>query len=400
MPTLRRDGNISNKARLVFGDVEAGFAASAQIFKNRFATTLVHPGYAEPRTALAVWDESDKLTVWSNTQLPFDAQSTLAEIFHLTTSDVRVVATTIGGGFGGKLRLGVEHYAAAMAKKTGRPVKMITTSEEELTAALPRQPVVIELKTGVSADGLILAKEARIFVDTGATSGSGVGVASSATLILAGPYKIPNLLLESVSVYTNKTPTGSFRAPAGPQANFAVESQMDIIADAIGIDPLLFRLKNIVHDGDLGPNGQPLQERQHRDLPAPGRCRDRLGRTQARAVARQRHRLRLVDDHFRIFRRLRQGESGRPRRAQYRLRGDRHRRADGCGASARRRSRHRPGRTSASSAAIRHRRRSTTARRAAAPRSRSATHAGRRRRTSSARRLPWHRSASEFRRKN
>ncbi|MBK7470221.1 MAG: xanthine dehydrogenase family protein [Betaproteobacteria bacterium] len=258
MPVLRRDGNVSSRASLVLGDVEAGFAASARIFENRFVTSIVHPGYAEPRTALAAWDDDDQLTVWSNTQLPFEAQSTLAEIFGITASQVRVVATTIGGGFGGKLRLGVEHYAAALAKKCGRPVKMISTGEEELTAALPRQPVVIEFKTGVTADGIILAKQARIFVDTGATSGSGVGVASSATLILAGPYKIPNLLLESVSVYTNKTPTGSFRAPAGPQANFAVESQMDIIADGLGIDPLELRLRNIVHDGDLGPNGQVL----------------------------------------------------------------------------------------------------------------------------------------------
>ncbi|MCC7347081.1 MAG: xanthine dehydrogenase family protein [Variibacter sp.] len=257
-PALARSGNVSNRAALLVGDVEAGFAQSAHIFAHRFSTSLVHPGYTEPRAALADWDESGRLTVWSNTQLPFEAQATLAEIFKLDPSQVRVVATTIGGGFGGKLRLGLEHYAAVMARKTGRPVKMVATGEEELTAALPRQPLVIDLKTGVSADGLILAKQARIVVDTGATSGSGVGVASSATLILAGPYRIPNLRLESVSVYTNKTPTGSVRAPSGPQANFAVESQMDIMADALGLDPLEFRLRNIVREGDLGPNGQPL----------------------------------------------------------------------------------------------------------------------------------------------
>jgi CO/xanthine dehydrogenase Mo-binding subunit len=257
MPILRRDRNVSNQARLVFGDVAAGFAQCDHIFEHSFRTNLVHPGYTEPRAAIASWVD-DELSVWSNTQLPFEAQQTLAEIFRLSPSKVRVNVTVIGGGFGGKLRLGVEHYAAALSRTCGRPVKIVTSCEEELIAAYPRQPLQIDLKTGVTKEGKILAKQARVVVDTGATSGSGVGVASSSMLMLAGPYNIPNLLLESQSVYTNKTPTGSFRAPSGPQGNFAVESQMDIIADAIGLDPLEFRLRNIVREGDLAPNGQKL----------------------------------------------------------------------------------------------------------------------------------------------
>lgn len=258
-PTLQRDGNISNRARLVLGDVEEAFKACDRVFSHTFSTNLVHPGYTEPRAAVAEWSDDDQLHVWSNTQLPFEAQATLAEIFQLSPSQVRVNVTTIGGGFGGKLRLGVEHYASAMARKARYPVRVITTCEEELIAAYPRQPLDIQLTTGVTNDGRILAKAASIVVDTGATSGSGVGVASSAMLMLAGPYKIPNLRMESISVYTNKTSTGSFRAPSGPQANFAVESQMDIIADALGIDPLEFRLRNIVREGDLAPNGQKLE---------------------------------------------------------------------------------------------------------------------------------------------
>jgi CO/xanthine dehydrogenase Mo-binding subunit len=110
----------------------------------------------------------------------------------------------------------------------------------------------------VSRDGRIVAREGRLWFDTGAFAGSGPGVASVATLMLAGPYRIPNLLLEGYAVYTNKTNFGSFRAPSGPQANFAVESQMDIIADALGIDPLDFRLRNIVREGEEGPTGQVL----------------------------------------------------------------------------------------------------------------------------------------------
>src|SRR5437879_4481252 len=259
IPILHRDGNVCNRARIVVGDIERGFEEADRIFQHRFRTGMVHQGYTEPRAAVAQWDSSGTVTVWSNTQLPFEVQNTLAEILQTPPSKIRVVVPGIGGGFGGKLRVGVEHVAAFLAKKTGRAVKVITTSEEELTAAYPRQGAVVELKTGVTNDGRIVAKEGRIWFDTGAFAGSGPGVASVATLVLAGPYKIPNLRLEGFAVYTNKTNCGSFRAPSGPQANFAVESQMDIIADALGLDPLELRLKNIVREGDEGPTGQVLQ---------------------------------------------------------------------------------------------------------------------------------------------
>src|SRR5213594_1321100 len=258
IPILHRDGNVCNRARIVVGDVERGFEEADRIFEHRFRTGMVHQGYTEPRAAVAAWDSSGQVTVWSNTQLPFEIQTTLAEILELPPSKVRVIVPGIGGGFGGKLRIGVEHFAALLAKRTGRPVKVMTTSEEELTAAYPRQPAIVEVKTGVTNDGRLTAREARLWFDTGAFAGSGPGVASVATLMLAGPYRIPNLLLEGFAVYTNKTNFGSFRAPSGPQANFAVESQMDIIADALGLDPLELRLKNIVREGDEGPTGQVL----------------------------------------------------------------------------------------------------------------------------------------------
>src|SRR5437667_5562440 len=258
IPILHRDGNVCNRARIVVGDVERGFEEADRIFEHRFRTGMVHQGYTEPRAAVAAWDSSGQVTVWSNTQLPFEVQNTLAEILQMAPSKIRVVVPGIGGGFGGKLRVGVEHFAAFLAKATGRPVKVMTTSVEELTAAYPRQGTVVELKTGVTKDGRITAKAGRIWFDTGAFAGSGPGVASVATLVLAGPYKILNLHLEGFAVYTNKTNCGSFRAPSGPQANFAVESQMDVIADALGLDPLELRLKNIVHDGDEGPTGQVL----------------------------------------------------------------------------------------------------------------------------------------------
>src|SRR5712691_4186835 len=260
LPILHRDGNVCNRARIVVGDVERGFAEADRIFEHRFTTASVHQGYTEPRAAVAQWDSSGQVTVWSNTQLPFEIQTTLSEILQVASSKVRVIVPGVGGGFGGKLRVGVEHFAALLARKTGRAVKVMTTTEDELRAAYARQPAIVELRTGVTRDGRILAREGRLWFDTGAFAGSGPGVASVATLMLAGPYRIPNLLLEGYAVYTNKTNFGSFRAPSGPQANFAVESQMDAIADALGIDPLDFRLKNIVREGEEGPTAQVLAE--------------------------------------------------------------------------------------------------------------------------------------------
>ena len=256
LPIIARGGNVSGRARILAGDVNQAFASAYRVYEHRFTTPLVHPGYTEPRTAVADWDANNNVTVWSNTQLPFDTQNTLAEILDMPAARIRVIVPGIGGGFGGKLRIGVEHFAALLARKTARAVKVMTTSEEELTSAYPRQATVVTLKTAVDREGHLLAKEGRIVVDWGAFAGSGPGTAAISLQIMAGPYKTAALALEGIAVYTNKVPSGSFRAPAGPMANFAVESQMDMIAKDLGIDPLEIRLRNIVGEGDLGPSGE------------------------------------------------------------------------------------------------------------------------------------------------
>src|SRR5258706_3803802 len=161
IPLLHREGNVCNRARIVAGDVERGFDEADRVFEHRFTTGMVHQGYTEPRAAVASWDTAGAVTVWSNTQLPFEVQNTLAEILELPPSKIRVIVTAIGGGFGGKLRVGVEHFAAFLARRTGRPVKRMTTTGEELTAAYPRQGTVIDLETWVTRDGRILAQRGR-----------------------------------------------------------------------------------------------------------------------------------------------------------------------------------------------------------------------------------------------
>jgi len=258
LPVFDREGNISGRSSIASGDVEAGFARSYRVYEHRFATQHVHPGYTEPRAAVASWDGNGDVIVWTNTQLPFDMKNMLAEVLDLPAAKVRVIVPGIGGGFGGKLRVGVEHYAAWLARRSRRPVKMMTTSEEELTDAYPRQPTVVTLKTGVTKDGRLLARQGRVLLDCGAFANSGPATAAIALQVLAGPYRTPDLLLEGLAVYTNKGSTGSFRAPAGPMANFAVESQMDMIADDLGIDPLELRLRNVYREGDKGPAGETL----------------------------------------------------------------------------------------------------------------------------------------------
>jgi CO/xanthine dehydrogenase Mo-binding subunit len=259
LPIIARGGNVSGRARIKLGDVDAALASAYRVYEHRFTTPHVHPGYTEPRAAVADWDPNGNVTVWCNTQLPFDTQNTLAEILDLPAARVRVIVPGIGGGFGGKLRLGVEHYAALLARKTARPVKLITTSHEELTAANPRQATVVSLQTGVDREGRLLARKGSIVVDCGAFAGSGPGTAAISLQILIGPYRTGTFAVEGVAVYTNKVPAGSFRAPAGPMANFAVECQMDMIARDLGIDPLEIRLRNIVKEGDRGPSGEVLK---------------------------------------------------------------------------------------------------------------------------------------------
>ena len=258
-PNVQRRGNVCGMATIVRGDPERAFREADEVYEDRFTTASVHQAYLEPRAALAQWDGGDRLTVHANTQLPFAIQEALAEILDIPAGRIRVVVTGIGGGFGGKLRLGVEHIAALLARRAGRPVRVVLDMAGEFWAGYPRHPAIITLRTAVRRDGTIVAKTADAVLDAGAFSGASPVLPSVATLVLAGPYRIPHLRIEVRAVYTHKQNFGSYRAPTGPQCAFASESQMDMIARRIGLDPFEFRLRNILRDGDEGPTGQPLR---------------------------------------------------------------------------------------------------------------------------------------------
>lgn len=240
--------NVCDQTEVKRGEIEAGFAASDRIFEDTFETPWVHQGYLEPHVSMAeVNPASGKVTVWTSTQAQFNLRAALAEALGLPMSRLRVVGTPVGGGFGGKAAAILEPLCIELSRRTGGPVKMIMTREEEFLANHPCGGSVLELKTGVKKNGELIALQARLLFDTGAYAGAQSGTGA---VLAQGPYRIPHLLVRAYSIYTNKPSAGARRALTSPHVHFAIESQMDIIAHALGIDPLEMRLRNALRKGD------------------------------------------------------------------------------------------------------------------------------------------------------
>ena len=258
-PQVRRGGNVCCHTTLARGDIDAGFALADIVVEGDYSTQSVHQGHVEPRVAVGQSAGDGTITVYCNTQLPYWTRTQVARLLQMPEEAVRIVPLGIGGGFGSKLYAQIEPYVALLALRTGRPVRMVTSLEEELTAGLPRHPTRTHLKTGVMSDGAIVAHQARMTVDAGAYAGSSLEIASIGALMLTGPYRLPNVRMDGFSVYTNKTNFGAYRGPGGPQSLFALEQHLDILADALEIDPLEFRLRNIASEGDELANGQVIR---------------------------------------------------------------------------------------------------------------------------------------------
>lgn len=255
-----REGNILFSQEFENGDVAAAFEKSDLIFDDTFHTPVVHQCYLEPNSATADVDHQGKVTAWVTTQGSFGARDLLAYMFNLPNDKVNVVPTEIGGGFGGKLGITIAPISVMLAKKAGKPVKVTMTREEEFLNSMPRYASVIQIKTGARSDGTLLARQVKVIIDAGAYASFSPAVAMSAAMGSGGPYNIPNLKAAAFSVYTNKTPGGAYRAPGVPQMAFAYESQMDIIAHKIGMDPLELRRKNGLKKGDSTFDGRELEK--------------------------------------------------------------------------------------------------------------------------------------------
>ena len=244
--------NISAETHSAAGDVELGFAESDLVVEDTYVIPRVHQTYMEPHVSVADVDSTGKVTVWASTQGPFAIRSGIAGTLGIPLNQINVIPTTMGGGFGGRFGVALTHVPAVLlSQKTGRPVKIQMTREEEFTDGRPAPGCVIKLKTGVKNDGTILAREGLAFWDSGSVSGASIG----STIRLRGVYKFPHLKVDAYGVYTNKSGTAAYRAPGTPQVAFAGESQLDEIARKLDLDPVEFRLKNMRVEGDSVPAG-------------------------------------------------------------------------------------------------------------------------------------------------
>jgi CO/xanthine dehydrogenase Mo-binding subunit len=241
--------NVCTHFRLNRGDIDKGFAEADHVFDDTFTLPATQHSFLETHACIAAVEPGGRITVWATTQNPFVVRTQLANIFKVPVSKVRVIVPYLGGGYGGKVYPKIEPITVALAQKAGRPVRVVL-AREEVFYTITKHAAVIRMKTGVKKDGTLVARECEIHLDTGAYAEIGPRVAKKSGYTAAGPYRIPNLKIDSYSVYTNKPPAGAFRGFGVSQSAWAVESQMDIIAAALKLDPLEIRLKNGYVNGD------------------------------------------------------------------------------------------------------------------------------------------------------
>jgi CO/xanthine dehydrogenase Mo-binding subunit len=248
-----RAPNVASRIHFERGDVEQAFAHSDVVVEHEFRTSWVHQGYMEPQSCTAALDALGNVTVYASTQALFHTRSEVARTLGLADHQVTVNAMPVGGGFGGKFGF-LEPTVAALAKAVKQPVRLVYNRMEELTAADPAPESRIRLKIGASRDGRLLALRGDFTFDAGSKAGAPVGISA---LMAGSLYRFENLLLEGTEVLTNKAGTGAYRAPGAPQGAFALESAMDELARALGMDPLELRLRNAAREGDMRADGSP-----------------------------------------------------------------------------------------------------------------------------------------------
>ncbi|MDQ0206734.1 xanthine dehydrogenase subunit D [Alkalicoccobacillus murimartini] len=265
-PTLHPDGNILHKAGHKRGDTEKAFSECAVIVEQTYELPRQVHGYMETEGGVIVPEADGQLTVYVGTQHGFKDQFQLARILNMPESDIRVVSSPMGGSFGGKDELNIQPYGALLALKTGRPVKIHQTRQESIRTSIKRHPMRITMKTGVDPSGYLLAHQTWIKADTGAYSTLGPAVLDFSVEHATGPYVIPAVQTEGLSIITNNGVAGEFRGFGGNQVTFALEGQMDRLADRLHMDPVEFRRMNLRKSNDVGPLGQRIAETEGASL--------------------------------------------------------------------------------------------------------------------------------------
>jgi len=243
----RKQSNRSAEESFTRGDVPAGFAEADVILERTFTTPMVHQSAIETHAIIAQPDPvTGGATLWVSTQGPFGVRQEVAKVLGVPESDVRVIGTPVGGGFGAKNGL-YEPLVAAAARAVGRPVKLILTRSEEMLAANPAPPVRLHLRLGAKRDGMLTALEGEVFVDDGCYPFDTAGFFA---YMLASFYRVPNFNVKGVDVLTFKVSAGAYRAPGAPSVVFALDCLMDELAHSLKMDPIELRLLNAAHPGD------------------------------------------------------------------------------------------------------------------------------------------------------
>ena len=250
--------NICQAVHVEWGDVNAAFARAAHVVEGEFYFPMIYAYAMEPYVAIADYDAKGQLTVYSSAQHPFMVRQDLAAVFRLPFNSVRVIVPYVGGGYGSKSYTKIEPLTAACSWKAGRPVKL-HLSVEEAFLTTRSDDARVRIRTAADANGQIIARQATIHMNTGAYAENSPMVARKAANRIVGPYRIPNVKIDCLAVYTNTVPASSYRGLGGAQVTFPAESQIDELAEKLGCDPVEFRLKNLAHRGELiNPTHRPI----------------------------------------------------------------------------------------------------------------------------------------------
>jgi selenium-dependent xanthine dehydrogenase len=255
-PQLHPKGNLLAKTVLRRGDTEKAIAEAAHVIRHTFRTPETEHAFMEPESALAVPEPDGTLTVYTGTQSIYDDHKGIVGVLGVAPERVKVVSAYVGGGFGGKEDLIVQHHAALLATATGLPVKVTLGRQESIKVHPKRHAMDMEFTVAADALGNITAVKAYLLEDTGAYASLGGPVLQRACTHAAGPYKIPNVDIIGVGVYTNNPPGGAFRGFGVTQSCFAMESCITLLAKEVGLTPWEIRFQNAVEPGDVLPNGQ------------------------------------------------------------------------------------------------------------------------------------------------
>jgi xanthine dehydrogenase molybdenum-binding subunit len=255
--TADEPSNVASHIQHKLGDPDKGFAEADVVIERDFVTGTVHQGYIEPHNATAHYSQDGQLTIWCSTQGAFTVREQVAEILQYPVSKIKVVPMEIGGGFGGKISVYIKPVAALLAKKTGKPVKVLMNRTEVFEGTGPTPASYVRVKMGATKDGKITAAEAYLAFEAGAYPGSPVGPGA---MCIFSPYNIENVVIDGYDVVVNKPKTAPYRAPGAPNAAFGSETILDEIAEKLDIDPLEIRLLNGAKEGDRRADG-PIHPR-------------------------------------------------------------------------------------------------------------------------------------------